>query len=113
MTNMFNCYVYIIEIGKNGTLYVGQTNNLRRRMIEHKKKLLKGFSQKYGVDKLVWFQQTNDIRNAIIREKQIKKWNRKWKIREIERDNPEWKDMFYEIGGSDELLDDYTNFEEL
>jgi len=66
---------------------------------------VKGFAEKYEVNKLVWYEQTNDIRIAIKREKQIKKWNRKWKIRLIEKENPEWNDLFFEIGGTEDLLD--------
>ena len=66
---------------------------------------MKGFAEKYEVNKLVWYEQTNDIRIAIKREKQIKKWNRKWKIRLIEKENPEWNDLFFEIGGTEDLLD--------
>ena len=66
---------------------------------------MKGFAEKYKVNKLVWYEQTNDIRIAIEREKQIKKWNRKWKIRLIEKENPEWNDLFFEIGGTEDMLD--------
>ena len=66
---------------------------------------MKGFAEKYKVNKLVWYEQTNDIKIAIKREKQIKKWNRKWKIRLIEKENPEWNDLFFEIGGTEDMLD--------
>ena len=66
---------------------------------------MKGFAEKYEINKLVWYEQTNDIRIAIKREKQIKKWNRKWKIRLIEKENPEWNDLFFEIGGTEDMLD--------
>jgi len=66
---------------------------------------VKGFAEKYKVNKLVWYEQTNDIKIAIKREKQIKKWNRKWKIRLIEKENPEWNDLFFEIGGTEDMLD--------
>ena len=89
---------------RNGTLYVGQTNNLLRRVVEHKRKQVKGFTQKYNVTILVWFDNTNDNRIAIEREKKIKKWDRKWKLELIEESNPDWKDLFYEIGGTDEML---------
>ena len=101
---MNNYYVYIVASEKNGTTYIGVTNNLLRRVAEHKRKEFKGFTEKYGVDKLVWFLQSHDIKSTIVKEKQVKKWNRKWKIREIEKMNPEWKDLFYEIGGSDDML---------
>ena len=98
-------YDYILASGKNGTLYNGVTNNLIKRVAQHKRKEVKGFAEKYEVNKLVWYEQTNDIRIAIKREKQIKKWNRKWKIRLIEKENPEWNDLFFEIGGTEDLLD--------
>ncbi len=98
-------FVYILASSKNGTLYTGVTNDLLRRIVEHKTKQVKGFTQKYGVDMLVWFEQTESIEGAIIKEKQIKKWNREWKIREIEKANPDWKDLFYELGGSEEMLE--------
>ena len=98
-------YDYILASGKNGTLYNGVTNNLIKRVAQHKRKEVKGFAEKYKVNKLVWYEQTNDIRIAIKREKQIKKWNRKWKIRLIEKENPEWNDLFFEIGGTEDLLD--------
>lgn len=96
--------VYILTNKKNGTLYTGVSNNLLRRVIEHKRKLIKGFTEKYNLNKLVWFEQTNDIKLAIQKEKQIKKWARKWKIELIEEKNPNWKDLFFEIGGSQEML---------
>lgn len=103
---MENTYcVYILASKKNGILYVGVTNNLLRRVYEDKKKYLKGFTSKYFVDKLVYFEAGDSIHAAIQREKQIKKWFRKWKIELIESVNPEWKDLYYELGGSDEYED--------
>ena len=90
---------------KNGTLYNGVTNNLIKLVAQHKRKEVKGFTNKYEINRLVVYEQTNDIRIAIEREKQIKKGKRKWKIRLIEKENPEWKDLFFEIGGSEVLLD--------
>jgi len=102
---MKNYYVYIMtNKKKSGVLYTGVTNDLLRRVIEHKRKLVKGFTEKYNTNKLVWYQQTNDIRIAIQKEKQIKKWNRNWKIEMIEEFNSDWKDYFYEIGGTNEML---------
>ena len=86
-------YVYILASKRNGTLYIGVTNNLYRRMYEHKNKIIGGFTKKYSIDKLVHFETTNDIRIAIQREKRLKKWYRKWKITLIEKENPEWKDL--------------------
>ncbi len=88
-----NYYVYILASKQNGTLYIGVTNNLERRMYRHKNKLIEGFTKKYCVDKLVHFEMTNDIIGAIKREKQLKKWNRKWKLELIEKENPKWKDL--------------------
>ena len=79
---------------KNGTLYVGLTNNLIRRAYERKNDLIEGFTKKYGVHKLVYYEQTNDIHNAIQREKELKKWNRQWKINLIEKFNPNWNDIY-------------------
>ena len=78
---------------KSGTLYTGVTNNLERRIYEHKHHLVKGFTNKYNIDKLVYFEETNDINAAISREKQIKAWLRKKKIALIESMNPGWKDL--------------------
>ena len=102
---MYTYYDYILAGGKNGTLYNGVTNNLIKRAAQHKRKEVKGFTEKYEINKLVWYEQTNDISIAIKREKQIKRWNRKWKIRLIEKENPEWNDLYFEIGGTEELLD--------
>ena len=81
-------YVYILASKKNGTLYIGMTNNLQKRLYEHKNKIVPGFSQKYNIDKLVYFEITSDVKSAIAREKQLKKWNRKWKLELIEKSNP-------------------------
>jgi putative endonuclease len=86
-------YVYILTSRKSGTLYIGVTNNLLRRMWEHKNHLIEGFTKKYSVDKLVWFDYTDDIYEATKKEKQLKKWKRNWKIRLIEENNPCWKDL--------------------
>ena len=91
---MKNMYVYIITNKKDGTLYIGVTNNLVRRIYEHKNKIFKGFSYKYGLDKLVYYEHFDDIESAILREKELKKWRRLWKIELIEKDNPEWKDLY-------------------
>jgi putative endonuclease len=87
-------YVYILASKRNGTLYVGVTSDLLKRVWEHKNKLVKGFTEKYGVDKLVFYEAHTDAENAILREKQIKKWNRAWKLRLIEEKNPQWNDLF-------------------
>jgi len=77
---MKNYYVYIMTNKRNGVLYTGVNNNLLRRIVEHKKKTNKGFTEKYNLDKLVWYEETNDINVAIQKEKRIKRWLRKWKI---------------------------------
>ena len=89
-------YVYILCSGKNGTLYIGVTNNLSRRIYEHKEEVISGFSKKYNVKKLVYVEIHSTIADAIYREKVLKKWNRQWKIRLIEGNNPDWNDL-YEI----------------
>ncbi len=90
-------YVYILASDKNGTLYIGVTNNLIRRIYEHKNKLADGFTKKYNIEQLVYFEQTTDIESAIIREKQLKAWNRKWKLDIIEKNNPNWDDLYLKI----------------
>jgi putative endonuclease len=87
-------YVYILTSKKNGTLYIGVTHDLVKRLSEHKEKKIKGFTKKYGVDKLVYFEQTQDVQSAIQREKQLKKWRRQWKIELIEQENPAWRDLY-------------------
>ncbi len=90
-------YVYIITNEKNGTLYIGVTNNLVRRVYEHKNKLLDGFSSKYDLNRLVYFEVFDDEENAIKREKQLKRYNRNWKKDLIEKSNPEWNDLYDEV----------------
>jgi len=94
---MKSYYVYILASKRNGTLYIGVTNDLVRRVYEHKQSLVEGFTKKYDIKQLVFFEETNDVDSAIIREKQLKKWNRQWKIELIEKHNPEWKDLYSEI----------------
>ena len=86
-------FVYLLASRRHGTLYLGVTNELVRRVHEHKHKAAFGFTAKYGVDRLVWFEAHDDIAAAIAREKQMKKWRRDWKIRLIEEDNPDWRDL--------------------
>jgi putative endonuclease len=85
--------VYIFASKRNGTLYIGITNDLARRVYEHKSGLIKGFTKKYSVNKLVYFESTNDVNAAILREKRLKKWKRQWKIELIEKLNPDWNDL--------------------
>ena len=86
-------YVYIMTNKKSGALYTGITNNLARRVYEHKEKLISGFTSKYNLTKLVFFEETHDVKAAIAREKQIKGWLRKKKIELIESQNPDWNDL--------------------
>ena len=90
--------VYILASRRNGTLYVGVTSDLVRRVWEHKHDMVEGFTKKYSVHRLVYFEEYGDIRNAITREKQLKKWNRAWKLRLIEADNPDWRDLAVDFG---------------
>lgn len=90
---MKSYYVYILASQRNGTLYVGVTNNLKNRLEQHKSGDTEGFTKKYNVKKLVHFEQTESIETAITREKQLKNWQRSWKIELIEKENPEWRDL--------------------
>ena len=90
-------YLYILASIKNGTLYIGVTNNLLRRISEHKNDSVDGFTKKYKIHKLVYYEEINDVKVAIQREKQVKKWERQWKINLIEKNNPEWKDLYYDL----------------
>ena len=92
-----NYWVYIVANGLGGTLYIGVTNDLIRRVYEHKNKTAEGFTRKYDVDRLVYFEAFDDIENAIRREKRLKKWNRAWKIRLIEETNPSRADLYPSI----------------
>ena len=89
-------YVYILCHKKNGVLYIGMTNNLERRMFEHKNKLVEGFTEKYSLSKLVYFDMYPQVKDAILREKRLKKWKRQWKINLIEEDNPNWNDLAFD-----------------
>ncbi len=100
----YNFYTYIITNKNNTVLYIGVTNNLIRRIYEHKNKLIHGFTEKYNINKLVYFEHFDNINNAIQREKQLKKWNRKWKEELINKVNPNWNDLYLEI--SNQVGDD-------
>lgn len=86
--------VYLLASQRNGTLYVGVTSNLVRRIWQHKEGLAEGFTRKYGVKLLVWYEQHETMVSAITREKAIKEWQRTWKIALIEKSNPEWNDLY-------------------
>jgi putative endonuclease len=89
--------VYIMASKRNGTLYIGVTSNLPRRVWEHKNNITKGFTSKYKIYNLVYYEQGEGAYGAIQREKQLKKWNRKWKLELIEKFNPSWKDLYDDI----------------
>ena len=94
---MKNFYVYILCSKRNGTLYTGVTSDLVKRVYEHKKNLVDGFTKKYNVHNLVWYEIHESAKSAITREKRIKKWKRKWKLKLIEQKNPEWTDLYESI----------------
>ena len=90
-------YVYILTNNPKGTLYIGVTSNLVQRVWQHKNDLVEGFTKQYGVHRLVWYELHETMESAIAREKALKKWNRAWKIELIEKTNPKWTDLYYEI----------------
>ena len=89
--------VYVLASKRNGTLYIGVTSNLPKRVWEHKEKVVKSFTQKYGVDKLVWYERHETMESAIQREKAMKFWKRDCKLKTIEEMNPDWKDLYEEL----------------
>ena len=91
---MKNYYVYILTNKTNSTLYIGVTNNLQRRIFEHKNELVDGFTKKYHLHKLIYYEITGSVDEAISREKQLKKWNRSKKVELINQVNPDWKELF-------------------
>jgi putative endonuclease len=98
-------YVYILASDRNGTLYIGVTSHLVKRTYDHKSDFIEGFTKKHQVHQLVYYEITNDINSAITREKQLKSWNRKWKIDLIEKTNPQWEDLYPSITGQTNGLD--------
>lgn len=90
-------FVYILASGADGTLYTGVSSNLVKRIYEHKNNMADGFTRKYGVHRLVYYENAIDIKSDISREKQIKRWKREWKVKLIEKENPGWKDLYYGI----------------
>lgn len=92
-----NYYVYIITNKKEGAFYIGMTSNLPKRIWEHKNKIVEGFSQKYNLNKLVYYEVFDTPEEAIKREKRLKKWDREWKLQAIEEFNPEWSDLYETI----------------
>ena len=105
--NVKKYHTYILANKKNGTLYVGYTDDIRRRILEHKSKINEGFTSKYDVNKLVYFETSTNVEDARLREKKLKKWNRKWKIELIESVNKELKDL------SEEFPDKLTEINKL
>ena len=94
---MHEYYVYILASKPRGTLYIGVTNDLVRRVYEHKNEIIEGFTKRYGVHLLVHYEQCKNAASVIWREKRLKKWNREWKLRLIERENPEWRDLYLDL----------------
>jgi len=92
-------YVYILASDRNGTLYVGVTSDLVKRVYEHRSDSVDGFTKEHQIHQLVYYEITNDVNSAIAREKLLKSWNRKWKIGLIEKTNPQWEDLYQNIIG--------------
>ncbi|WP_223669216.1 GIY-YIG nuclease family protein [Kangiella shandongensis] len=90
-------YVYILALKPNGVLYIGVTSNLVKRIWEHKQGEAEGFTNKYNVKQLVYYEACDSIESAIFREKRLKKWNRNWKVRLIEKQNQHWKDLYLDL----------------
>ena len=89
--------MYLLASKRNGTLYVGITSNLVKRIWEHKNGVVEGFTKRYGIHKLVWYELHETLHNAIAREKAIKEWQRKWKLQLIEKTNPQWRDLYPDL----------------
>jgi putative endonuclease len=92
-----NFFVYIMASRRNGTLYIGMTDDLPRRIYQHRTGAMPGFTQRYGVKVLVWYEAHSSRESAFLRERQMKKWNRRWKLELIEASNPEWLDLWHQI----------------
>jgi putative endonuclease len=92
-------FVYMLASGHYGTLYVGVTNDVFRRVAEHREGAVPGFTRRYGVKQLVWYEEHADIHDAIAREKTLKRWRRDWKIALLEKENPRWNDLYPELAG--------------
>ena len=91
--------VYLLATGKRGTLYIGVTSNLVARTWQHREHLVEGFTKRYNVTMLAWYELHGTMESAILREKQLKKWNREWKLRLVQEANPEWRDLWSDIVG--------------
>jgi len=94
---MGQAYVYILASKRNGTLYVGMTTDLIKRVWEHKNNAVRGFTSRYQVYRLVYYEVIEDLDEAVLRERRIKKWLRRWKLELIEKNNPYWKDLYYDL----------------
>lgn len=94
---MKSYFVYIMASKRNGTLYIGYTSDLARRVYEHKSGAIEGFSKKYGLKQLVYYETYEDVRLAQQRERSLKRWNRKWKLELIEKNNPRWRDLYDDL----------------
>jgi putative endonuclease len=94
---LMTCYVYILASRRDGAIYVGMTNDLVRRVYEHRTKVVPGFTSRYNITQLVWFEIYDDPISAISREKELKKWKRAWKVQLIEAQNPGWDDLYESI----------------
>jgi putative endonuclease len=92
-----NYFVYIIASRKDGAIYIGVSNDIVRRIFEHRNKVVPGFASKYNITRLVWFEMYDDPISAISREKELKKWKRSWKVQLIEAQNPQWNDLYDSI----------------
>jgi putative endonuclease len=103
MKENYSYYVYILTNKINTTLYTGFTNNLLRRLVEHKMKIAEGFTKKYNVDKLIYYEFYTDVNTAINREKKLKRWKKEWKLRLIKKVNPEMKDLIYDFMNDKEI----------
>jgi len=90
-------YIYMLASKQYGSLYIGVTSDLIKRVSEHKNDLVEGFTKRHHAHNLVYYETCEDVNSAIVREKQLKKWKRKWKIELIERQNPEWRDLYFEL----------------
>ena len=95
-------YVYLLTNRRNGTLYIGVTSDLTRRVWQHRTEAVDGFSARYGTKTLVYFEVFDDIETAIAREKALKKWRRKWKLDLVEKNNPDWRDLYPDIAGAEQ-----------
>lgn len=100
-------YVYIMTNTRNGTLYVGVTNDIARRVHEHREAMVDGFTARYGLKQLVWYEALPDMPTAIRREKAIKAWQRAWKLRLIEAENPDWNDLWSSLFGEGQSVEDW------